>query len=441
MRFFNRESELAALTLVGEQAEEVARMVVITGRRRIGKTALSLEYVKDRPHLYLFVSRKSEPLLCEEFLRQIRNFLDLPVVGKITRLRDLFELLLEAGRKRPFVLVIDECQEFLTICPSLFSDLQNLWDRYKAQSQVMFLFMGSVYSLMNRIFQDAKEPLFGRADRMLHLHPFSIGTLSEILHEYEQPGIETLFDYYMVTGGAPKYVDILVTHALFDYDAIIDFMISEHSPFLEEGKNLLIEEFGKEYAIYFSILELIAEGRTSRSEIESVLQQDVGGYLERLECDYGVLAKHRPIHIKPQGRRVKYKIRDHFLNFWFRFIYRNRTAVEVGNWAYVKEAIHRNSAQYSGYVLERFFHDLFAASGHFNRVGTYWERGNINEIDLVAVNDANRQLVIAEIKRNRKKIDLNVLRTKATRLVAEYRGYEVEYLALSLEDAATYMRG
>lgn len=439
MRFYNRETELETLATLWSQTDQGGRMAVITGRRRIGKTALTFESVKRRPYIYLFVSKKSEPLLCQEYLRQIRDFLPFPIIGEVTSLKEIFHLLFEAGKERSFTVVIDECQEFLTINPSLYSDIQNLWDQYKSTSRILLLFTGSVYSLMNRIFQDAKEPLFGRADRILQLRPFSVPTLAEILRDHGQTDLQILFNYYLATGCSPKYIDILITHALYRWEEIVDFVISAHSPFLEEGKNLLIEEFGKEYAVYFSILELIAEGKTGRSEIESVLQHNVGGYLERLENDYAVIKRYKPINAKPQGKVAKYQIRDHFLRFWFRFVYRHRTAIEAENFQYVKEAIHRNILSYSGWTLESFFRDLFEASKQFNQIGSYWERGHQNEIDLVAVNDQEKRVIIAEVKRNREKISLDQLRAKASRLVADYQGYAIDFRGLSLDCAKEYL--
>ena len=164
-----------------------------------------------------------------------------------------------------------------------------------------------------------------------------------------------------------------------------------------------------------------------------------GAYLVKLEDEYALIAKHRPINAKPGGRLQKYYLRDNFLSFWFRFIYRNLSAVETGNFGYVRELIERDYATWSGKILERFFHNLYAASGTYNRIGSYWERGNKNEIDLVAVNDLRKELVIAEIKRNKSRISLPALQQKAERLLQEYQDYQVEYRALGLEDAEEFL--
>ena len=119
------------------------------------------------------------------------------------------------------------------------------------------------------------------------IKPFSIKTMAGILRDYKIKDSSLLFDYYLFTGGSPKYIDLLVENNAFTFEKILNFVVDANSPLLNEGKNLLIEEFGKEYGTYFSILELISIGKTGRSEIQSILESDVGGYLDRLEKDYG----------------------------------------------------------------------------------------------------------------------------------------------------------
>jgi len=128
-------------------------------------------------------------------------------------------------------------------------------------------------------------------------------------------GYESLFENYLFTGGTPKYVDLLITNKLNKRKKIIDFILRAHSPLLDEGRRVLIEEFGKHYGIYFSILELMARGKTSRTEIKAMFNKDVGGYLDCLENDYTILKKIRPINAKPEGKLVRYLIFDNFLRF------------------------------------------------------------------------------------------------------------------------------
>lgn len=439
MKFYDREEELAELATLHDQASSAGRMTVLTGRRRVGKTVLALESAKSARYLYLFVSRKAEALLCEEYLGEIRRLFPLPVFGEIRHFRDIFALLIELARNERLTLIIDEFQEFFAINPAVYSELQNLWDRNKASCKLNLICIGSVHSLMYRIFQDAKEPLFGRADRIIFLKPFSIQTIFAILKDHGHQDLSTLFDCYAVTGGLPKHLELLAENQALSKEAMLDFILKPYSPFLTEGKSQLVEEFGRDYGTYFSILELIASGKTARSEIESVLEIHTGAYLARLENEYALIGRHVPMTAKPGGRLQKYFIRDNFLDFWFRFIHRNNSAVETGNFGYLREVIERDYATWSGRLLERFFRDLLAATGRYNKIGSYWERGNRNEIDLVAVNDLDKRLMIAEIKRNKERISLTGLEAKARQLLENYRGYEVEYCALGVEDAAAFL--
>ena len=440
MKFYHREQELELLNQTYEQSQLMAKMLVITGRRRVGKTLLALQHVEGKKYLYLFVSKKSENLLCEEYLNQIKStFIDAPIFGEINTFKGIFSLLMTIAKAQAFILVIDEFQEFMSINPSVYSDIQHVWDLNKSTSKLQLIFLGSIYSLMHKIFEHAHEPLFGRADYLIHLKAFNPKEMFYILKDYQQDTPEVLLNYYLYTGGMPRYMDIFLTQNIFSENAMIDFMLSGMSPFLDEGKNVLIEEFGKDYNVYFSILELIATGYTTRADLESNLNRDVGGYLDRLENTYAVISKFKPFDAKPNSRKQQYKIQDLFLRFWFRFIYRYRSAVETGNFNYIKQILFRDLKTYQGKILESLFYDLFALSQQYNILGVYWEKDGSNEIDLIGLNQLNKVLDIAEIKLNKNKISLKQLEEKAQNIAQRYAKYRIHYLALSLEDIVRYV--
>ena len=437
MKFYDRERELAELEKLEKQTtgkSGSARMTVLTGRRRVGKTSLALEFARSRKHLYLFVSKKSESLLCSEYMEDIQRQFEMPVVGDIKTFRDVFRLLLEISKKEPFTLIMDEFQEFLQINAAVYSEIQHLWDINKGKCHLNLICIGSVYSLMHRIFEENKEPLFGRADRILYLKPFPIRTINEVMGDYGVKGMKALFDCYVLTGGMPKYLDLFTANSTLSFEKMLEFMLQADSPLINEGRNLLIEEFGRDYGTYFSILELISLGKTARMEMQSILEMDIGGYLDRLESTFGIISKHKPINAKPNSRLQKYRITDNFLNFWFRFIYRNRSAVETGNFDYVREIIHRDYSGHCGLMLEKCFHELLAEAGDYNRIGSYWERGNLNEIDLVAINDLKKTITIADIKLNKARLSVEELKHRAEGLVASYPRYEPKWLGLSIEN-------
>ncbi len=436
MKFFNRQAEIVLLQNICERAWKSAQMTVLVGRRRIGKTRLILESMAgNQPVLYFFIARKEERLLCQEFVEQIQRVLNIPVFGEINRFAELFGLLMNYARGARFTLIIDEFQEFTRLNPSVYSDMQREWDLHKDHAQINLILCGSVYSLMQRIFEDAKEPLFGRANERLYIKPFSTETLKEILAEYA-PGYtpQDLLTFYMLTGGVPKYVELLVEKNKLSHEAMLEEVFHENSFFLEEGKNLLVEEFGKDYASYFSILALIASSKTSRSEIESVLQKDVGGYLSRLENEYRLIGRVQPIFSKPGSRNIKYYIADNLLSFWFRFVYKNASTIEIGNFAYLKSLVDRDFPAFSGPFLEKYFHEKLAASKTYSAIGRYWERDNRNEIDIVAINEAEKTALIGEVKLNKNQLSMGKLKAKALELSRSLGGYKVHFQGFSLED-------
>jgi len=433
MKFYNREKELEKLRDIEHNSLSGSKMTVVVGRRRIGKTKLIKEAFEQK--VYFFVSKKNEALLCEEFINVLQNTLAIKILGSFTKFKDLFETMMILTKERAVTLIIDEFQEFLQINPSIYSDMQNIWDEYKDTTKMNLILSGSIYSLMKKIFEDKKEPLFGRADAKIHLQPFRVNTLKEILEDYNGTySKEDLLSFYIFTGGVAKYVELFVNAGALSKEKQLDLIFNEDSLFLEEGKNLLIEEFGKEYTTYFSILSLIASSKTSRSAIESILERNIGGYLDRLENEYTVIRKIKPVFAKEGSRTQKYEISDNFFNFWFRFIYKNKSAIEIGNYEYVRTIVERDFSVYSGKFLEKYFIEKLKISQQYSIIGTYWERNNDNEIDIVALNEMEKSMLIAEVKLNPKKIDLEVLKNKSVKLIEGFKSYRIDYKGYSIED-------
>ncbi len=435
MKFYDRKNELKLLRGIASSSRKTGQMSFIVGRRRTGKTTLIKESFKNDDFIYLFVSKKNEKLLCEEFTASIEAGTGLKVFGEFSRFKDVFAYLLDASKQKPLTLAIDEFQEFAHINGSIYSDMQDIWDSNKNEAKINLVLSGSVFSLMKKIFEGEKEPLFGRADNRIHLQPFAVDVLKKLYREYcPEYKNEDLLAFFMLTGGMPKYVEYFVDRELFTGAAMLDAIFSQNSIFLEEGRNVLIEELGKEYGTYFSILALIAASKTSRSEIESVLEKNVGGYLDRLEKDYCIIKKISPMFAKPNSRSRKYFIDDNFLNFWFRYIYKYQSAIEIENFEQLKKYVKDDFSSYSGRFLEKYFVGKLIASRDYTEIGSYWEAGNRNEIDIVAVNEFEKRALVAEVKLNPDKISLNELKFKARNLEHHLAGYQIDYKGFSLQD-------
>ena len=434
-RFYNRKKEIALLESIERKSLDKAQMTFIVGRRRIGKTTLLTNVFSNKYSLYFFVSKKNESLLCEEFTEEIQNKLGITIHGVLRSFKDVFGLLIDLSKRQHFTLIIDEFQEFNNLNPAIYSDMQNIWDRNKDSSRINLILCGSVYSLMYKIFENSKEPLFGRATARLSIKQFDIQTIKEILFDHHSGFTkEDLLAFYLFSGGIAKYVELLVNAKAFTQKKIINEILSLNSLFLDEGRNILIDEFGKDYGNYFSVLSLIASSKTSRPEMESIMNINLGGFLDKLENEFDLITKVRPILSKPAGKNIKYRINDNFLNFWFRFIFKYRGAVEIGNLDYVKTIINRDYQTYSGQILERYFREKIISEMNISAIGSYWEKGNQNEIDIVALNEYDKTALIVEVKRSNKKINLNILQNKAVNLVMKIPDYTIEYRGFSMDD-------
>lgn len=435
MKFYNRETEIETLNQINEQSKEIACFTVMIGRRRIGKTALLLHAFEGKKILYLFVSRNSEVVLCRQFQELAEEKINLKIFGTVNRFSELFEQLLIFAQQEHYTLIIDEFQEFNNINPAIFSEIQNLWDQYKSKIKLNFIVCGSIYSLMMKIFENSKEPLFGRLTSKMLIQPFRISSLKEILNEHNPECTpEDLLFLYALTGGISYYVTLLMDSKSTTHKKMLDFLVCPNSPFLNEGKELLVSEFGKDYSIYFSILQLIASGKNTQSEIDSIIEKNTGAYLVNLEKEYSLIKKSKPMFSKPQSRNARWVIDDNFLQFWFRFIYPNQMWIEIGRNDLLKQYISEHYDVYSGYLLEKYFRRKFAEEETLTAIGNFWDRKGENEIDLIALNDFDKTAVIAEIKKNPRKINLNKLTVKSAAIQDNLSEYEITFKGLSISD-------
>ncbi len=438
MRFFDRTKEIASLREIRRMSKDNAQFTVVTGRRRIGKTSLVWKAYEDEPILYFFVARKAEGDLCEDYRLEIEEKLGIPTMGRAEHFADVFEFLMKLSTERPITLFIDEFQEFFRVNKSVYSDMQRIWDLYSTKARMNLVVCGSIYSMMTKIFKDRKEPLYNRQTRFMTVRPFTPAVLKEILTEYyPDHTAEDLLALYSFTGGVAKYVQLLVDSGATTKSAMLDHIIKADSIFLGEGKAILIEEFGKDYGVYFSILSAIARGKTSRSEIENVVGREIGGYLTKLENEYEVIAKKQPLFEKSSTKNVRYTIEDNFFTFWFRFIYKYSYMLEIENYESMKTIINRDYETFSGLMLERYFRRVLIERQAYTRIGGWWDRKGENEIDIVVENELNEEATFFEVKHKAVNIDIEMLKHKVQaflRATGEFKGYKISYEGLSMDD-------
>lgn len=438
MKFFDRENEVKLLREIKERSLVNAQFTVLTGRRRIGKTTLVFKAYEDQPILYFFVSRKAEKDLCAEYVAEIEEKLGIPMLGGTNSFSDILEFVMKLAKEKPITLFIDEFQDFKFVNPSIFSDMQRIWDLNKNDAKINLIVGGSVNSLMNELFRDSKQPLYQRETRFIKLTSFAPSVLKDILNYYHpQYTNDELLALYSFTGGVAKYVELFIDNDIFTLPQMLEFMVRDGSTFLDEGKVMLIGEFGKEYGTYFSILSAIATGHTSRNEIESKVGKEIGGYLTKLESDYELIAKQQPIYEKSSTKNVAYTIIDNFLTFWFRFMYKFTYMIEIKAYKKLREVISRDYETFSGWMLERYFRDKLIETEEYTRIGGWWDRKGNNEIDIVAAEDIEKKLEFIEVKRKRERFKPQLLDEKIKsffQIHPELSSFSISSKCFSIED-------
>ena len=437
MKFYDREKELEILQTNWEQTTDRGRMTVLIGRRRIGKTTLLGKSAEDasQPLLYLYVSKDNERVLIGKFQEAAEQALGMQIFGRLETFAQFFEQMLKYGQQHHFTLVFDEFQNFIKVNPAIPSHIQDLWDRYHENVKVNMVACGSIYNMMHKIFDNEDEPLYGRQDCRMNMLPFRISVLKQILSDHNTKYTsEDLLCLYMLTGGVAKYVAWLMNAKATTKAKMLRWATQAGSPYLTEGTELIISEFGKDYTNYLSILQLVASGMTKQSEIDGALGKNTGAFLDNLETEYSYLHHKQPMFSKPNSRNSRWQLDDCFLRFWFRFILRNQALVEMERNDLLLEIVERDYERYSGLVLEQYFRQKWMEEERVTLVGNYWDRNGQNEIDMIALNDIDKTAVVAEIKRQRKKFNPDELANKASAISNDLAKYSVRQIGLSMED-------
>ncbi len=393
--FYDRKEELSYLSIQRENSKKRSLFLVIIGRRRVGKTALVREFLKNEGGIYLFIEVKDESLIFQDAEMAFE-----PVLGFRPRISSWEEMFDMVGKNR-LIIVLDEFQNLLQVNRSAFSKIQGIWDRVEGNGGVLLIAVGSYTGMMKKIFTDAKEPLFGRAESIIPLRPFTFLQTSEFLEKLGIGSIKKKIEIYSVLGGVPRY---LLQAGRVKNDILWELFYSSMAPLRDEGKNLLVLEFGKEHRGYFSVLEAVSRGKSTQKEITDYTgmpKDTVGKYIFELTNEYELLRKVEPVPLlrKKMGR---YRIGDNFYSFWFRFVYSKESLVEIDPNRARKEG-ESELPEHIGRIFEDIIRELVVSKGVFkaDAIGPWWNRKG-DEIDLVALNEKKKEILFAEVKwRNR----------------------------------------
>lgn len=416
-------------TLEEQFAVRDASLVVIYGRRRIGKTALIAEFLKTHRGLYFLATEESEEQNRAAFQRQVAEFTgnDLLAQTPVDNWDILFDYLTRSDER--LVVALDEFQYLGRANPAFPSVFQRIWDTMLAKRNVMVILCGSLISLMESQVLSYGSPLYGRRTAQIRMKQIPFRFYDEFYpHKVQR---RNLIEFYSVTGGVPKYIESLKA-APDVFAAIAKSVLNSNSYLYDEPNFLLSKEVG-EVGTYFSIMRAIAAGNRKSGEIAAALnvrQTSLSKYLKVLER-LDVLERMVPVtELNPEkSKKGLYRIKDNYLRFWFRFVFPNMGLLETGHSGEVLGGIKRNFVDgHVSYVYEAVCRDQLwdlGAEGALpfvpSRVGAWWGARDV-EIDVVALDDEGSRVLFGECKFWEKPVGASVLRhleEQATRALAD----------------------
>jgi len=434
--FHNRNSELE--TLNSEYKKIGAKFTVIYGRRRVGKTALIYQYIKDKPTLFLYATEANFLIQLENIKPQLLQLINKPYIQdiKLTSFTQLFNLLNEYDFKKKLVFVIDEYQNLTKIDKAFSSELQRIWDMQLQYKNIHLILSGSVISMMHSEVLDYSAPLYGRRTSNIHLKPLAFRYIKKFLPSIDREDEMNIFASF---GTIPKYLELYDQEKSF-MDNIAQNILNKNSFLYSEGHFLLKQELN-ELSTYFSILETISKGDTKLGNIASRLQvpsTHLTRYLLKL-IDLDILIKEVPItEYNPlKSKMGRYKFKDKFLNFWFYYVYKNYNQLEINQVETVLDEIKLNfNDRFVSFAFEDFIIEdiLYNPSKYINfipkKVGRWWNKNE--EIDIIAMDDENICFIECKWQNSVNKKDILYQLIKKSQLVKHNK--KESFLVITKDD-------
>lgn len=415
IEFYDRKEELASLKEKYHQIDKTNKgvMIAVYGRRRVGKTELIKNFLKDvdGQKIYFYIGLSERNVIFNTLTEAIKE--QTGEIIKIEKAEDFFKYIVNKSKKEKFVLVLDEFQRFLDVAPEIITSLQDYWDSILKNQKIMILVVGSSIGMMQKMMDSKAGALYGRAQKV-KISPFKYADFRLMFKELSE---EEKIIRYCVFGGTPYYLE--KTKRFKDtFEAINELILKKDSELAEEPKTLLEYENVKIHAKYNSILQSISSGKEVLKEIQDFTKMpltDLPPYISKLDNLLDLVKKNDPVLGKE--RLGRYCIKDNFFKFWYRFVFPNETALNLGNTKIVSDLIKTNLNNYIGRVFEGIVKELLVLYNtkeikklklNFENIGSWWDR-NSNEIDIVAYNLKEKEFLLGEVKWTTKQMDLDVI--------------------------------
>ena len=414
-RFVDREQEMA--TLQSEYERDGSALVVLYGRRRVGKTTLISEFIKNKKALFFLASEESESQNRLAFQEKAADFLNSNLLKNVeVKSWDvLFRAIMDSHFDSKPVIVLDEFQYLGKSNPAFPSVFQRIWEEILKDRQVMVILCGSLISMMQSQTLAYDSPLYGRRTAQIRLKQIPFAYYHQFFPDKSR---KELIEMYAVTGGVPKYIELFSQSK--DIYSAIEKCVLNRSGYLYDEPYFLLQQEVSEVGSYFSIIKAIAAGNTKLSSIAGVLEvksTSLTKYLKTL-IDLDILEREVPVteDSPEKSKKGLYKIKDNYLRFWFAFVYPNMSFIERGHGRIVMDKIRKSLVRnhiafvYEDICRERMWE--INAEGvwpfYFSKLGRYWD--SKEEIDIAAIDPDGKNLILGECKYWQEPVGVSVLR-------------------------------
>lgn len=390
-RFVNRRDELD--TLQSRFESGAAELVVIYGRRRLGKSALVRKAIEDWEDAVYWQATE------ETSEAQLSNFVDTasetyPLLEDIQR---EWEALLRALGREDAIVVLDEFPYLVESDDALPSKVQRVWDLELEETEMTLVLVGSSISVMEEKVLGGGSPLYGRRTATIDLPPLALEQARE-LYPVEEP--DGVIQAWGVFGGTPYYLQALSPDATLP-ENVQSLVLSEHGVLHNEPEFLLRTEFGiREPQTYYTILRAIATGKREANEIATFAGVDsntLGSYLSKLRR-LRLVVRDIPVTANPNAtRKSRYRLKEPLFRFWFRYVYGQAGELaQLGSDAY-EELVAPSFADYMGPMFERVCQNALPAlvPKTYRGIGYWWHQHH--ELDIVGL-ASDGTLVAGECK-------------------------------------------
>lgn len=413
-KFVDRKEEM--MTLQSEYERPGSSLVILYGRRRVGKTALISEFIKGKNALFFLASEESEAQNRTAFKEKAADFTGNELLRQFDA--KSWDILFQTIMQTPFqekpIIVIDEFQYIGKSNPAFPSIFQRIWEEQLKDRSVMVILCGSLISMMESQTLSYSSPLYGRRTAQIRLKQIPFRYYHEF---FPDKSPRELVEYYSVTGGVPKYIELFSESD--DIYHAIQKNILNRSGYLYDEPHFLLQQEVSEIGNYFSVIRAIAAGNSKLSAISTVLEvksTSLTKYLKTL-IDLDILEREVPVTEENPEKSKKglYKIKDNYLRFWFAFIYPNMSFIESGNSAIVLDKIRKSMVSgHTAFVYEDVCREQMwklNANGswpfHFSKIGRWWD--SRNEIDIAAIDPDGSNLILGECKFWQEPVGSNIL--------------------------------